>query len=63
MRVLAKRAIRVSGTVRVEMHKLDGGAEEEQNREKRDEQNTSQGTRCPYFVAQRHNYPSLYTRM
>jgi hypothetical protein len=45
MRVLAKRAIRMSGTVRVEMHKLDGGAEEQQKGEKGDEQDTSSGIR------------------
>jgi len=55
MCVLAKRAIRMSGTVRVEMHKLDGGAEEQQKGENGDEQETSPGIRCPNFVAERHN--------
>jgi hypothetical protein len=55
MCVLAKRAIRMSGTVRVEMHKLDGGAEEQQKGENGDEQETSSGIRCPNFVAERHN--------
>jgi hypothetical protein len=55
MCVLAQRAIRVPGTVRVEVHQLDGGAEDEQKCEKGNEQNASEGTRRPYFVAQRHN--------
>jgi len=55
MCVLAKRAIRMPGTIRVEMHQLDGGAEDEQKCEKGNEQNASQGTRRPYFAAQRHN--------
>jgi hypothetical protein len=55
MCVLAKCTIRVSGTVRVEMQKLDGRTEDEKKREKGNEQNASQGTRRPYFVAQRHD--------
>jgi hypothetical protein len=55
MCVLAKRTIRVPGTVRVEVHQLDGGAEDDQKCEKGNEHNASQGTRRPYFVAQRHN--------
>jgi hypothetical protein len=43
MCVLTERAIRVSGTVRVEMHEMDGGAEEQQKGEKGDEQDTSRG--------------------
>jgi hypothetical protein len=45
MRVLTKRAIRVSGTVRVEMHEVDGGAKKNQKGEKSDEQDTSSGIR------------------
>ncbi len=45
MRVLTKRTIRVSGTVRVEMHALDGGAKKKQKGDKGDEQDTSQGIR------------------
>jgi hypothetical protein len=55
MCVLTQRAIRVPRTVRVEVHQLDGGAEDEQECEKGNEQNASQGTRRPYFVAQRHD--------
>jgi hypothetical protein len=55
MCVLAQRAIRVPGTVRVEVHQLDGGAEDEQKCEKGNEQNASQRPQRPYFVAQRHN--------
>ena len=55
MCVLAKRAVRVPGTVRVEVHQLDGGAKDEQKCEKGNEQNASQGTRRPYSVTERHN--------
>jgi len=55
MCALAERAIRVPGTVRVEVHQLDGGAEDEQKCEKGNKQNASQGTRRPHFVARRHN--------
>lgn len=55
MCVLAKRAICVPGTVRVEMHQLDGGTEDQKERKECNEQNSSQGTRCPNSVAQRHN--------
>lgn len=41
MCVLTKRAIRVPGTVRVEMQKLDGCTEDEQECKKRNEQNAS----------------------
>ena len=44
MRVLAKRAVRVPGTVLVEVHHLDGGAEDEQNCEERNEQNANLGS-------------------
>lgn len=47
IRVLAKGAIGVSRTVRVEMHKVDGGAQNEQKCEQEHEQNTSQGIRRP----------------
>jgi len=55
MCVLAKRAIRVPGTVRVEVHQFDGGAKYQQEHEKSDEQNASSRTRRPYSIAQRHN--------
>jgi hypothetical protein len=44
MCVLTKRAIRVPGTVRVEVHQLDGGTKYQQKCEKGNEQNASQGT-------------------
>ena len=56
MSVLTKSAIRVSGSVRVKMHQLDGGTENEQECEEGGEQNTSRGTRRPYSLAQDHNY-------
>ena len=52
---LAECAVRVSGTVRVEMHELDGGAKNEQKREEGYEQNARQRTRRPYSVAQDHD--------
>jgi len=55
MCALTKRAIRMPGTVRVEVRQLGGGAEDKQECEKGNEQNASQGTRSSYFVAQRHN--------
>jgi hypothetical protein len=56
MCALTKHAIRMLGTVRVEVHQLDGGPKYQQECEKGNEQNSSPGTRCPYFAAQRHNY-------
>ena len=44
MCVLTQRAIRVPGTVRVEVHQLDGGTKYQQECEEGNEQNTSQGT-------------------
>jgi hypothetical protein len=46
MRVLTKRAIRVPGTVWVEVRQLDGRTQYQQKCEKANEQNASQGTRC-----------------
>lgn len=47
MGALAKSAIRVSGAVRVKMHKLDGGPEDEQECEEGDEHNTGHWIRRP----------------
>ena len=55
MYALAKRAIRMPGTVRVDVRQLDGGTESKQNCEQGDEQNASQRTRPSYFVAQHHS--------
>jgi hypothetical protein len=60
---LAERAIRVPGTVRVEVRQLYGGTKYQQECEEGNEQSASKGTRLPRFVAQRHNYSRLYTRM
>jgi len=56
MCVLAKRAICVPGTIRVEVHQLGDGTEYQQKCEKGNEQNASSRTRRPYSIAQRHNH-------
>lgn len=56
MSVLAKSAIRVSRAVWVEMQKLNGRSEDEQECEEGDEQNTGRGIRRPHSLAQDHNY-------
>ena len=45
----------MSGTVRVEVHQLDGGAENEQEPEKGHKQNTSYWTGGSYSVTEHHN--------
>jgi hypothetical protein len=56
MYVFAKSAIRVPGTVRVEMQNLDGAPEDEQKCEESNEKKTSLRIRRPFSVAQGHNY-------
>lgn len=55
MCVLTERAIRVSGTVCVEMQNLDSSAENQQEGEEGNEHNPDHGIRCPYSAAQSHN--------
>ena len=55
MGALAKGTVRVSGTVLVEMHNVDSGPEEQQKCDEGNEQNTGQGIRRPYSVAQSHS--------
>ena len=55
MCALAKGTIGMSGTVRVEMHKLDGGTKNEQKCEEGYEQKAGQRIRRPYSVGQHHN--------
>jgi hypothetical protein len=54
MCALTECAIRVSGTVGMDVHESDSGAEEKQGYEKGDKQNTGLLTRYPHFAAQYH---------
>ncbi len=59
MGALAKRAIRVSRSVRVKVRKLDSSTKNQQEGEDCNEQNTTEGIRRPNFVIARHIEPSL----
>ena len=60
MSALAKRAIRMSRAVSVDVSKLCRGADEEKDCEEGNEQNAGLRTLRPYFADPSHNYCSLY---
>src|ERR1035441_5721855 len=60
MSALAKRAIRMSRTVRVDVSKLCRGAKEQEDREERNEQSAGWRILRPYFADPSHNYCSIY---
>jgi hypothetical protein len=55
MRVLAKRAIRVSCTARMHVRELEGSTKDKQECQNSDEQNAAQGVSPPNFLSERHN--------
>ena len=60
MSALAKRAIRVSRTVGMDVSKLCRASDEEEDCDERNEQNAGRGILRPYFADPSHNYCSLY---
>ena len=60
MSALAKRAIRMSRTVGMDVSKLCRASDEEEDCEERNEQNAGWRILRPYFADPSHNYCSLY---
>ena len=56
MSALAKRAIRMSGTVGMNVSKLRRASDEEEDCEEGNEQNAGWGILRPYFADPSHNY-------
>ena len=63
VRALAKRAIRMSRTVGMDVSKLCRGSKKEKDREDRNEQNAGWRILRPYFADPSHNYCSIYIRL
>jgi hypothetical protein len=62
MSALAKRAIRTSRTVGVDVSKLCRGAKEEEDCEERNEQNAGRCVRRSHFASPQHRYLSIYLK-
>jgi hypothetical protein len=60
MSALAKRAIRMSRSVGMDVSKLCRASDEEEDCDERNEQNAGRGILRPYFADPSHNYCSLY---
>jgi hypothetical protein len=56
MSALAKRAIRMSRTVGVDVSKLCRGSKKEEDCEERNEQNAGRCVRCSHFASSQHRY-------
>ena len=53
---LAKGAIRMTRAIGVYVCQLSGGAEEQEDREERDEENAGRCIRCSHFASPQHKY-------
>lgn len=56
VRTLAKRTIRASRTVGVDVSKLCRGSKKEKDRKEHNEQNAGTRVKCPHFANPQHRY-------